>query len=84
MSVETIEKVSYYLGYAASIVSVTTNPNVIIFGGGVSRAGRFLLDKVEGYFREMMFKPVQETMIVEAVLGNDAGMYGAASLVING
>ena len=74
---------AYYLGYACSIVSVTTNPDAIIFGGGVSKAGAFLLDQVDAYFRQMMFGPVKDTTLVTAELGNDAGMFGAASLVIN-
>lgn len=83
ISMEAFEKVCYYLGYACSIIAVTTNPAVIIFGGGVSRSGQFLLDNVDKYFRTMLFSPVAETKLVTATLGNDAGMYGAASLVIN-
>ena len=78
-----INKVAYYLGYACHVLSVSVNPEVIVFGGGVSRAGNFLLDKIDAEFRKYAYEPVQKTMLKIAILGNDAGMYGAASIVIN-
>jgi len=81
ISEEVIESVTYYIGYACSILSVVTNPDIIVIGGGVSKAGTYLLNKIDHYFRKMMFEPVKNTRIVLAKLGNDAGIYGAASLV---
>lgn len=80
---EVMEEVFYYLGYACHVLSVITNPDVIIFGGGVSRAGDYLVDNVTRYFQSYNFNPVKHTKIILAELGNDAGMYGAASLVVN-
>lgn len=79
-----INKVSFYLGYACHIISVTVNPETIVIGGGVSKAGTFLLDKIIHEFKEYKFDAVKNTEITLATLGNDAGMYGAASLVKNG
>jgi len=83
LSLKVVDKTAYYLGYACQILSVITNPSVIIIGGGVSNAGRFLIDKINENFQKMAFKTVKDTLIVQATLGNDAGIYGAASLVIN-
>lgn len=76
-----VEKVAYYIGHACSVLSIVTNPDIIIIGGGVSKAGTYILDKIEHNFRKFMFEPVKSTKIVLAILGNDAGIYGAASLV---
>ena len=83
LSLEVVEDFTYYIGYACSVLSIITNPDIIIIGGGVSKAGTYLLNKIDHYFRKMMFEPVKETKIVLAKLGNDAGIYGAASLVKN-
>jgi len=83
IALETLEEVTYYLGYACQVLSVTTNPDVIVIGGGVSKAGPFLINKIDDNFRKIVFKPVNHTRIVQAQLGNDAGIYGAASLALN-
>jgi glucokinase len=81
LALEVVERFTYYVGYACSILSITVNPAIIIIGGGVSKAGDFILDKIDQYFRELIFIPVRNTKIVLAKLGNDAGIYGAATLV---
>ena len=77
-----VDRVSYYLGYALANVANTLNPQTIIIGGGVSRAGDFLLRNVEKYFRQFTFIRVKEsTKLSIATLGNDAGVTGAARLI---
>jgi glucokinase len=83
LCVAVVDYVSKYLAYACHIFSVTTNPEVIVIGGGVSKAGDFLIDHIKKHFRKYKFMAVQDTIITLAELGNDAGMYGAASLIIN-
>ncbi len=78
-----VNKTSYYLGVACQILSVITNPDIIIIGGGVSNSGSFFIDKIRNNFEEIAFKTVKDTLIVHATLGNDAGIFGAASLVKN-
>jgi glucokinase len=78
-----VESVSFYLAYVCHIMSVTVNPEVIVFGGGVSKAGDYLIDKIREKFLNYKFVTVKDTVIRLAELGNDAGMYGAAYLVIN-
>lgn len=83
LAIETVDYAAYYLGYACSILSVTTNPELIVIGGGVSKAGSFLIDKINNHFQKFTFNACKETKIVEAKLGNDAGIFGAARLVLN-
>lgn len=81
---QVVEEVSYYLGLALANVANTLNPEKIVLGGGVSKAGDILLTPVEGYFRKYSFPRVaQSTRLAVATLGNDAGVIGAAWLVIN-
>lgn len=78
-----IDEVARALGYACHVVSLMTNPEVIVFGGGVSKAGEFLFEKIRREFKKYKFHAAQHTKIIGAELGNDAGMYGAAYMVSN-
>lgn len=80
---EIVEKFGSCLGYALANIAVIADPAVIVIGGGVSRAGKILLEYVEKYFRERAFFANQDTKFVLAELGNDAGICGAAKLILN-
>ncbi|HFI0182893.1 TPA: ROK family glucokinase [Streptococcus suis] len=74
---------SNYLGVACANIAAVLNPAYIILGGGVSAAGEFLLDGVRNVFADNSFPQIKEsTQIVLATRGNDAGVIGAASLVL--
>lgn len=78
-----VDQFSYYLGLALSNVSNLLNPSTIVLGGGVSKAGDYLVNKVNRIVQEFTFPPIRETTKIKiAELGNDAGMIGAASLVL--
>jgi glucokinase len=67
-----------YLAKGLYIVAVTANPSVIIIGGGISKAGEFLINKVrDKFYASVPFASLKKTEIVLAKLGNDAGMVGA-------
>ena len=77
-----IDKFSYYLGFACANITNILNPNSIVIGGGVSAAGKVLLEGVEKYFLKFTFPPLRQTTKIKlAQLGNDAGVIGAAWLV---
>ncbi|AIE60729.1 ROK family glucokinase [Bacillus methanolicus] len=81
---EIIDEVAYYLGLALANVANTLNPEKIVLGGGVSKAGEVLLKPVKEYFKKFAFPRVAvSTKILIATLGNDAGVIGAAWLVKN-
>lgn len=81
---QVVDKVSFYLGLALGNIANILNPSTIVLGGGVSQAGDFLVEKVSRVVEEFTFPTIRSiTKIKIAELGNDAGMIGAASLVIN-
>ena len=71
-----------YLGRGLAAVANVVNPEAFVIGGGVSRAGEILLSFVEPAFRKYVFKPCSGARFLLAKLGNDAGIYGAAGLIL--
>lgn len=84
IAVMATDKMMRYLGRAAAFIGCVVDPELIILGGGVSRAGEYLRQGTEKYYREYAFSLMKDIPIVLASLGNDAGMIGAVSLVCNG
>lgn len=79
-----VERFVHFLALALSNLANLTNPSTIVLGGGVSKAGNFLVDKVSAAVEPFLFPTIREvTKIKLAELGNDAGVIGAASLVLN-
>ncbi len=77
-----VDTMAYYLGNALSAICAVVNPEIIVIGGGVSKAGQYLIDKVKAAFVPNAFHALRETEFALATLGNDAGMVGAARLVL--
>ncbi|MEE1312909.1 MAG: ROK family glucokinase [Lachnospiraceae bacterium] len=63
-------------------IALTVDPEVYIIGGGVSKAGTILTDGIAEEFPNHVFGAAKENRFVLAELGNDAGIYGAAKLVV--
>ena len=76
-----LEQVYDYLGEALASACCVCDPERIVLGGGVSKAGEPLLKGVERHFTEHMFHACKGTQFSLAELGNDAGMYGAFYLI---
>ncbi len=72
-----------YLGAALASLAVVVDPAVFVIGGGVSKAGPVLIPFVEKEFQKRAFFANKDTKIVLAELGNDAGICGAARLILN-
>ena len=81
-AIATLEQVFDYLGEALASACCVCDPERIILGGGVSKAGAYLLDGVQRHFEQHMFHACKGTEFALASLGNDAGMYGAFRLLI--
>jgi glucokinase len=78
---EIIDYVTFQLGLALANISNGLNPEKIVIGGGVSKAGDSLITKVEHYFKRFAFPRVAEAAEIKiATLGNDAGVIGGAWL----
>ena len=80
---ERVDDLGQKLALAAGNIALMVDPEVFVIGGGVSRAGQILLDAVNAHFKKYTFGKAQETGFVLATLGNDAGIYGAASLMLS-
>lgn len=72
-----------YLGDALAGICAVVNPELICIGGGVSKAGEVVIDYVKPYFKKNAFHACRDTKFALAKLGNDAGIYGAAALVLS-
>jgi glucokinase len=77
-----LQEVTFHLGFALANIANTLNPVKIVLGGGVSKAGDFLLEAVKENFGKFAFSSVRDsTELAIATLGNDAGVIGAAWLI---
>jgi glucokinase len=79
-SIAVFELIGSRLGVACSSFANIFQPNAIVVGGGVIAAGDLLLDPARREVRERALNPMNQTPILEATLGNDAGMIGAAAM----
>ncbi len=77
-----VDRCGDYLGRAMSYVSCTIDPAIYIVGGGMSRAGGILTDSISKYYQQYAFHVSARTGIVTARLGNDAGIYGCAKMIL--
>ncbi|KAF0825657.1 ROK family glucokinase [Cytobacillus firmus] len=83
-SLLTVNNTAMHLGLALANIANTLNPEKIVLGGGVSRAGDILLKPVIANFIKFAFPRVKESTVIDiATLGNDAGVIGAAWLAKN-
>lgn len=78
-----LEEYYAYLGeFLGSLCSVV-DPEVVVLGGGVSKAGDMLLQGVRPYFHKYVFHAASDVRFALAKLGNDAGVYGAFKLALD-
>lgn len=82
MATEVVEKFGHYLGYSLAATAAVLDPEAFIIGGGVSKAGEVVLDVVQKYYKQYVWPGCRDKKFVLAKLGNDAGIYGAASYVL--
>lgn len=80
LCIKVMEKTVKYLSIGLANLIHLFNPEIIIIGGGVSNAGRRLLDPVREQVKQYLMHPRQNCLIEKAKLGSDAGMLGAAIL----
>ena len=83
MALAMVEDFGEYMGRAMSFVACTVDPDVFIIGGGMSRAGSIITDAMLKYYRKYAFHVSTGTSIALAELGNDAGIYGCAKMILS-
>lgn len=80
---EIVEEFGAYLGHGLANVAIITDPALIVIGGGVSKAGDIMIPYVKKYFLEQAFFANKNVEFVMAALDNDAGICGAAKLILD-
>ena len=75
------ENMMQQLGRAAAYIACVVNPDIFVIGGGVSKAGEYLIEGISRYYKDYAFHASADTKFALASLGNDAGMIGAAGMV---
>ena len=83
LAIEIAEKFGDYLGKGLGIIAGVINPEIFVIGGGVSKAGEVLFDYIKPAFEATVFHGCRDTIFALATLGNDAGIYGAAKMVLD-
>lgn len=78
-----VDEAMNYLAVGLTMLTYTVDPEVYVIGGGVSKAGEYLLDKLRVHYDRYIKLSAKRAKICLATLGNDAGIYGAAKLVLN-
>ncbi|MBQ6834188.1 MAG: ROK family glucokinase [Lachnospiraceae bacterium] len=82
LAMKSVEKSMRYLGWALANITMVLDPEAYIIGGGVSKAGTFLTEMIQKHHDVMSPMSTQKAKVVLAELGNDAGIYGAARLIL--
>lgn len=83
VAISLVDEVCGILGSTLSNMACVVNPEVVVIGGGVSKAGNILIESIQKHFEETAFFACRETKFALAGLGNDAGMYGCVQMLLD-
>ncbi len=82
LALDIVEEVCRVLGNALAAITTVTDPEVIVIGGGVSKAGPILIETTKKYYRKAAFHAAEDCEFALAELGNNAGMFGAVKMIL--
>ncbi len=82
LALAVVDKACYYLGLAMAHVAQVVDPEAFVIGGGVSKAGEIITETVKKHYNKYVIDSLKDKEFKLATLGNDAGIYGAAKLII--
>lgn len=83
MAVKVMDQFADRMGQGMAIIASVMNPEAFLLGGGVSKAGDYLLNLIRPYYDKYLFKGCVGADFKIAVLENDAGIIGAAKLAMD-
>ena len=83
LAIEVAQKFGDYLGKGLGIIAGVIDPEIFVIGGGVSKAGEVLFEYIRPSYEKTVFHACRNTEFALATLGNDAGIYGAAKMVLD-
>lgn len=78
-----VESFGDAMGQACAQVAQILNPQAFVIGGGISKAGSIILDTIKAHFVPRVLPALRDTPFCLAQLGNDAGIYGGAKMVLD-
>jgi glucokinase len=80
LATEVVEETAYYLAVGTANLMHVLDPEVIVYGGGMTAAGESFLERIRAHVSKLAFPvPAARTQLCYARLGNDAGFIGAAA-----
>ena len=82
LAIEVADEFGFILGKGLATIACVVNPEAFVIGGGVSKAGTIILDYIKKNYDNMAFRGCKDAKFTLATLGNDAGIYGAAKLIL--
>lgn len=82
LACEIADEFGMYLGKGLAMIASVVNPEVFVLGGGVSKAGEVICGYVSKHYQVYVFHNCRDVQFKLAELGNDAGIYGAAKLIV--
>ena len=82
VAVAVVATIGRRIGVAMSGLANVFEPDVIVVGGGVMAAGELLLEPACEEMRARALPPMNQTDVVAAELGAEAGMIGAATMAL--
>lgn len=80
---EVAEEFGLYLAKALNSIAIVVDPDIFVIGGGVSKAGEILLQYIKKHYQKNALWTTKDVQFALATLGNDAGICGAAKLVLD-
>ena len=83
VALEILEQYFDYMGQFLGNICSVVDPEVVVIGGGVSKAGDILLKGIEPYFKKYVFHAASTVQFNLASLGNAAGSYGDFKLAVD-
>lgn len=78
---QTLDRLCHFFGKAVSVVTNLLDPDVIVVGGGVGNIDAIYSEGVRS-LHEYIFNDHVEVPILKPSLGDSAGVFGAAALVV--
>lgn len=83
VAIQIAERFGEYLGKGLAAIAGVVNPQIFVIGGGVSKAGEVLFEYIRPYYIQYVFRGCRDAEFALATLGNDAGIFGAAKLILD-
>ena len=83
LALQVLDQFYRYMGEFLGNLCDVVDPDAVVLGGGVSKAGQVLLDGIRPYFDLYVFHAARGARFELASLGNDAGAYGAFKLALD-